>query len=92
MMERRNDALLVSLTNEKPLGIALFGAFGKRELEMRFLLLPVKEGLLVNGICLGNPSKAVYAFVDVYSAVEKRVRAVQGWIAGRAAALSGGQS
>lgn len=92
LMERRNEALLVSLTNEKPLGIALFNAFGKRELEMRFLLLPVKEGLLVNGICLGNPSKAVYAFVDVYSAVEKRVRAVQGWIAGRAAALSESQS
>lgn len=69
-----------SLSNEKPLGISLFQAFDARGFELRFLAEVVTEGILFSGLFMGEPSPLASSFVDIYSAVEKRMRAIQGWI------------
>ena len=83
-MESMEGAFIVSLINEKPMNIAVFKAFGTGELEMRFLLIPVKEGLLIDGLCLGNPSTEATSYIDIQLTVRRRMLAIQNWIIGRA--------
>ncbi|MBL8968645.1 MAG: hypothetical protein JNG85_16695, partial [Spirochaetaceae bacterium] len=73
----------VALTNSRPLGIALLRAFPAGGLRMRFALVPVDEGVLVCGICAAEPSPGTTLLVDLWSAMEKRLNAVKGWVAGR---------
>lgn len=73
----------VALTNSKALGIAFIQAFSVGGLRMRFALVPVDEGLLVYGTCAAEPSPAASALVDMWSAMEKRLNAIRGWIVGK---------
>lgn len=73
----------VALTNSRALGIAFIQAFSVGGLRMRFALVPVDEGVLVYGTCAAEPSAATTALVDMWSAMEKRLNAVKGWVVER---------
>jgi hypothetical protein len=73
----------LSLENARPLGIFVVRAFEAGGFRMRLALLEVDEGILVVGVCAADPSPLAASMVDAFSAVEKRLRAVQKWVAGR---------
>jgi hypothetical protein len=82
-----HDSIMLTLANAKPLAYLLMKAFDKNALVMRFIFFPVNEGLLAIGLCAAAPGKTVSSVVDVYSALEKRINAVQGWVSQRAQRL-----
>ncbi len=81
--ERAGDGFLVSLQNRRPLNFMLIRAFPTDGVRMRVAILPVDEGVYIAAICAANPGKAAARLVDMYSAMEKRLRAVQGWVVAR---------
>ncbi|MCE1197313.1 hypothetical protein LWX53_12565, partial [bacterium] len=74
------DGLLISLENRRPLSFMMIRAFPADSVRMRVVVLPVEEGVYVAAICAADPEKVVASMVDMYSAMEKRLRAVQGWV------------
>jgi len=64
-------------------------AFDTKALMMHFVVVPVSEGLVVISLSAATPQKTASAFVDVYSAIEKRIIAIQGWIRQQAEAAEG---
>ena len=58
----------------------VFRAFDVSGVKIRFTVVPVDEGLLVAGVCAANPSDTASNFVDMFSAIQKRVMAVEGWV------------
>lgn len=79
-IESNSSSITISLENAMPLGMLVLQAFDAGGVRMRFTLVHVDEGLLVSGVCAANPSTAVSAFVDMFSAIQKRVLAVEGWV------------
>lgn len=82
-----HDSIILTLANAKPLAYLVMKAFEKNALIMRFIFFPVDEGLLAIGLCSASPGKTASSVVDVYSALEKRINAVQGWVSQRAQRL-----
>ncbi|HWP68681.1 MAG TPA: DUF6675 family protein [Rectinemataceae bacterium] len=78
--ERIGEGLLISLQNRRPLSFMLIRAFPINGVRMRVAILPVEEGVYVAAICAADPGKAAASLVDMDSAMEKRLRAVQGWV------------
>ncbi|MHB0855649.1 MAG: DUF6675 family protein [Rectinema subterraneum] len=86
-IENARDSVMLTLTNARPLAYFVIKAFDKNALVMQFMIFPVDEGLLAIGLCSATPGKTVSSIVDVYSALEKRINAVQGWVSRRAQLL-----
>ncbi len=84
-LERLKEGYLFSLQNQRPLSFLLIRAFSSGEVRMRVAVVPVDEGIYIAAICAAEPSKIAASMVDMYSAMEKRLRAVQGWVVGRIA-------
>lgn len=82
-IENDRDSIMLTLANAKPLSYLFMKAFDKNAIVMRFIFFPVDEGLLSIGLCSAEPGKAASSVVDVYSALEKRINAVQGWVSRR---------
>lgn len=78
------DSITLTLSNAAPLGYFVLRAFEKDGLAMHFVMVPVDEGILAIGLCSASPGKAASSVVDIYSAIEKRLQAVQGWVSKRA--------
>lgn len=74
------DGLLISLENRRPLSFMMIRAFSTDSVRMRVVVLPVEEGVYVAAICAAAPERVIASMVDMYSAMEKRLRAVQGWV------------
>ena len=85
--EGEGEGLSLAITNTRALGILVVRAFEPEGFRIRFALAQSDEGILVYGICAANPSKTSASMVDMWSAVEKRLNAIRGWIAGK---LGGG--
>lgn len=79
-IESNPSSVVISLENTRPLGIMVFRAFDVSGVKIRFTVVPVDEGLLVAGVCAANPSDTASNFVDMFSAIQKRVMAVEGWV------------
>ncbi len=79
-IELNSSSIVITLENVKPLGIMMIRAFDTSGIRMRFMAIPVDEGLLVSGVCAANPSGTALHFVDMFSAIQKRVMAVEGWV------------
>ncbi|MDP2790451.1 MAG: hypothetical protein Q8O15_01705 [Rectinemataceae bacterium] len=84
-LQRLEEGLLFSLQNQRPLSFLLIRAFSSGDVRMRVVILPVDEGIYIAAICAAEPAKIASSMVDMYSAMEKRLRAVQGWVVGRIA-------
>ena len=82
-LKQAQDALLFSMQNKKPLSFMLLQAFAVDGVRMRVAIVPVDEGIYIAAICAANPAKLAASLVDMYSAMEKRLRAVQGWVVER---------
>lgn len=79
------DGLLFSMQNQKSLSFLMLRAFSAGGVRMRVVILPVDEGIYIAAICAADPSKITASMVDMFSAMEKRLRAIQGWVVGRIA-------
>jgi hypothetical protein len=86
-IENARDSIILTLSNARPLVYFIIKAFDKNALIMQFVIFPVDEGLLAIGLCSATPGKSVSSIVDVYSALEKRINAVQRWVSQRAQLL-----
>jgi hypothetical protein len=82
-------SIAITMENAKPLGFFILRAFDSGGVRMRFTVVPVDEGLLVSGVCVANPSSTAAAMVDMFSAIQKRVQAVEGWVVKRVEAKPG---
>lgn len=85
-MAQDRDIFIIDLENASPLSFFVVRAFDTQALMMHFVVVPVSEGLIVISLSAATPQKTAAAFVDVYSAIEKRIIAIQGWIRQRAEA------
>lgn len=82
-IKQAQDALFFTMRNRKPLSFMLLQAFAAEGVQMRVAIVPVDEGIYIAAICAANPAKLAASLVDMYSAMEKRLRAVQGWVVER---------
>jgi len=82
-LRQARGALLFTMQNKKPLSFAFLQAFAVDGVRMRVAITPVEEGIYIAAICAANPAKLAASMVDMYSAMEKRLRAVQGWVVER---------
>jgi len=89
-MAQDRDIFIIDLENDKFLcSFFVVRAFDTKALMMHFVVVPVSEGLVVISLSAATPQKTASAFVDVYSAIEKRIIAIQGWIRQQAEAAEG---
>lgn len=84
-IKRLGEGLFFSLQNQRPLHFMMIRAFSENDVRMRIVIASVDEGTYVAAICAANPAKLAASLVDMYSAMEKRLRAVQGWVVERIA-------
>lgn len=84
-IETSDEGLSLSLANARPLNFAVLRAFGEQGVRMSVEIVPVREGVYIASMCVAEPSKAAASLVDMYSAMEKRLKAVQGWVVARIA-------
>lgn len=82
-LEQLPDGMVLSLQNHRPLSFMMVQAFPAAAVRMRVAVVPVDEGIYIAALCAADPSKVVSSFVDMYSAMEKRLTAVQGWVVSR---------
>lgn len=82
-LKQMQDALLFTMQNKKNLSFMLIRAFVVDGVRMRVAIVPVEEGIYVAAVCAANPAKMAASMVDMFSAMEKRLRAVQGWVVER---------
>lgn len=85
IIKQLGGGLLFSLQNQKPLSFMMIRAFSENDVRMRIIITSVDEGIYVAAICAANPARLASSLVDMYSAMEKRLRAVQGWVVERIA-------
>ncbi|HAE23367.1 MAG TPA: hypothetical protein DCG47_13765 [Spirochaetaceae bacterium] len=83
ILDATGAGIRLSLSNAKPIGIAIVRAFSAEELFMELSLMPVAEGLAVYAVCAAAPAGLASSMVDMYSAVLKRLDSVRGWAVGR---------
>jgi hypothetical protein len=79
-IDARGSGFLVSLTNSRPQSAMLIRAFDEGALRLRFALVPASGGIYVYSLCAADPGKTAERLVDMFSAVEKRLNAVRGWV------------
>ena len=82
-LEQRAGGLVLRLENSRPLNFMLIRAFGPAEVRMGVVMIPVDEGLYVAAFCAADPASIASSMVDMKSAMEKRLRAIQGWAVDR---------
>lgn len=84
-VEETGEGLLFSFANARQLNFMVIRAFDVAGVRMLVQIVPVREGLYVASMCAADPSGAAAAIVDMYSAMEKRLKAVQDWVVARMA-------
>ena len=82
-LDQRAGGLFLRLENSRPLNFTLIRAFGPAEVRMGVVMIPVDEGLYVAAFCAADPASIASSMVDMKSAMEKRLRAIQGWAVDR---------
>jgi hypothetical protein len=79
ILDATGEGIRLSLSNARPMGIAIIRAFAAEELFMELSLTPVAEGLAVYAVCAAAPASLASSMVDMYSAVLKRLDSVRSW-------------
>lgn len=86
--ESLENGIELVMTNSQNINLLVLRVFEKGDLDMRFAFTTVDEGILIYGVCMAKANPQAERLVDMFSAIEKRIDAVRGWMAGRLAGLS----
>ncbi|HNZ93099.1 MAG TPA: hypothetical protein PLQ30_03985 [Rectinema sp.] len=84
LLFEKEDVFFFLIENVQPMGIGPIRAFDKGDFRIAFSFKEIQEGLLVSSVSYFNPRRLASTFVDVFSAAEKRIRAISSWIAAQA--------
>lgn len=80
-IDSRGQGLGLTLVNTEPQGLLLFRAFERGALRLHYAISPVDEGIYIYGLCAASPAAGAERAVDIFSAVQKRLEAIRGWVA-----------
>lgn len=80
----KDNIVFFLIENVQPMGIGPIRAFDAKDFRIAFSFKEVQEGLLVSSVSYFNPRKLASQFVDIFSAAEKRIRAISNWMAAQA--------
>jgi len=80
----KDNVFFFLIENALPMGIGPIRAFDAGDFRIAFSFNEVQEGLLVSSVSYFNPKKLASKFVDIFSAAEKRIRAISSWMAAQA--------
>jgi hypothetical protein len=86
-VDSRGPGFFMTLSNTEPQGLLFLNAFEKDSLRLHYAIVSADEGIYVYGLCAASPVKGADRLVDIFSAVQKRLEAIRGWVAEQLGAL-----
>jgi hypothetical protein len=80
-IDSRGPGLALTLVNTEPQGVFFLTAFERGALRLHYAISPADEGIYIYGLCAASPEKGAGWAVDIFSAAQKRLEAIRGWVA-----------
>jgi len=81
VIDSRGPGLSLTLVNTEPQGFLFLTAFERGALRLHYAVSPADEGIYVYGLCAASPAAGADRAVDIFSAAQKRLEAIRGWVA-----------
>jgi hypothetical protein len=80
-IDSRGPGFGLTLVNTEPQGLLFLRAFERGALRLHYAVASADEGIYVYGLCAARPAAGAERAVDIFSAAQKRLEAIRGWVA-----------
>jgi hypothetical protein len=79
-IDSRGPGFGLTLVNTEPQGLLFLRAFERGALRLHYAVAPADEGIYVYGLCAARPAAGADRAVDIFSAAQKRLETIRGWV------------